>query len=104
MSGSCSRALPVGPRQRPAPFFLEVYEELTKSSRAPYSACVHYSSSAALTMVDGLKEKGYTKLPPLEEALAVHLCPPAARGWKTKAAYPTKPCRATSALVAERIP
>lgn len=49
-------------------------------------------------MVDGVKEKGYTKLPLLEEAVAAHLCPPAALGWKTKTAHLTKLCRATSAL------
>lgn len=50
-----------GPRQRPAPFLPEVHQELTKVWCAPYSACVHSSSSAALSTVDGTKEKGYTK-------------------------------------------
>lgn len=51
-------------------------------------------------MVDGVKEKVYTKLPPLGEAVAAHLCPPTARDWRTKATHPNKLCRATSALVA----
>lgn len=85
------------PRQRPAPFFPEVHDELTKSWRAPYSARLR-TSSAALSSVDGSQEKGYEQLPPLDEAVAAHLCPPAAVGWKNKRALPSKPCRTTSAM------
>ncbi|KAL1264167.1 hypothetical protein QQF64_004522 [Cirrhinus molitorella] len=42
--------------------------------------------------VDGAEEKGYDKLPPLDELMAVHLCPSTAVGWK---AHPPKPCRTT---------
>ncbi|KAL0165753.1 hypothetical protein M9458_037597, partial [Cirrhinus mrigala] len=68
------------------------------SWRAPYSACLRASSSSALTSVDGAEDKGYEKLPPLNESVAAHLCPPTAIGWKTKASHPSKPCRTTSAL------
>ncbi len=34
----------------------------------------------------------------LEESVAAHLCPPTAIGWKARASYRSKPCRATSAL------
>ena len=81
------------PRHKPAPFFPEVHEELTKAWRAPYSARVGSSVSATLSSVDGAAEKGYESLPPLEEAVAAHLCPNTAR-----ATHPNKPCRATSAL------
>lgn len=84
-------------RQRPAPFLPAVHEELTKTCRAPYSALVS-SSSAALITVDGAEEKGYSKLPPLEEAVAAHLCLPSTLGLKAHAALPSKPCRTTSAL------
>lgn len=86
------------PRQRTAPFFPEVHDELTKSWRAPYSARLRTSSSSALTSIDGADERGYERLPPLDESVAVHLCPPAAIGWKAKANHPSKPCRTTSAL------
>ncbi|KAI2644409.1 Platelet glycoprotein V [Labeo rohita] len=46
----------------------------------------------------GDKDKGYEKLPPLEETVAAHLCPPTAIGWKAKASHPSKPSRTTSAL------
>ncbi|ROJ42279.1 hypothetical protein DPX16_1720 [Anabarilius grahami] len=86
------------PRQRSAPFFPEVHKELAKSWRAPYSARLHTSHRSALTSVDGSEEKGYEHLPPLDEAVAAHLCPPAAVGWKAKRSLPSKPCRTTSAL------
>ncbi|ROL42719.1 hypothetical protein DPX16_14126 [Anabarilius grahami] len=86
------------PRQRAAPFFPEVHVELTKSWHAPYSARLRTSQQSAPTSVDGSSEKGYDSLPPLEEAVAAHLCPPAAVGCKTKRALPSKPCRTTSAL------
>ena len=84
-------------RQRSAPFFPEVHDELTKSWRAPYPARLR-TSSAALSSVDGSQEKGYEQLPPLDEAVAAHLCPPVAVGWKSNRALPSKPCRTTSAM------
>ncbi len=59
---------------------------------------LHNSSSSALTTVDVTEEKGYGKLPPLDESVAAHLCSPMAIGWKAKVTHPSKPCRATSAL------
>ncbi|KAL0173816.1 hypothetical protein M9458_029784, partial [Cirrhinus mrigala] len=92
---SC-RALSTTP---PLPEVLpEVHEELTKSWRTPYSARLRTSSSSALTSVDGAEDKGYERLPPLDESVAAHLCPPTANGWKAKASHPSKPCRTTSAL------
>ncbi|KAI2646209.1 ORF V: Enzymatic polyprotein [Labeo rohita] len=66
------------PHQRASPFFPEVQEELTRSWRAPYSACQRTSSSSAPTSVDGAEDKGYEKLPPLDELVVAHLCPPTA--------------------------
>ncbi|KAA0714748.1 hypothetical protein E1301_Tti006412 [Triplophysa tibetana] len=86
------------PRQQTSPFFPEVHDELTRSWHTPYSARLRPSSSSALTSVDGAKEKGYEKLPPLDESVAAHLCPPSAIGCTAKAAHPSKPCRSTSAL------
>ncbi|ROI16371.1 Cyclin-dependent kinase 10 [Anabarilius grahami] len=66
--------------------------------RSRYSARLHTTTRSALTTVDGSDAKGYEHLPPLDEAVAAHLCPPAAVGWKTKRALPSKPCRTTSTL------
>ncbi len=65
----------------------------------PYSSRIRSSASAALTSVDDAEEKGYEHLPPLDESVAAHLCPPTAIGWKARASHPSKLCRATFALV-----
>ncbi len=39
--------------------------------------------------LDGAEEKGYEKMPQLDESMAAHLCPPTAIGWKAKAAHPS---------------
>ncbi|XP_016112863.1 guanylate cyclase 2G-like [Sinocyclocheilus grahami] len=86
-------------RQRPAPFLPAVHEELTMSWHATYSARANPSTAAAaLTTTDGADVKGYSMLPPLEEAVAAHLCLPFALGLKAHAACPSKPCRTTSVL------
>ncbi len=85
------------PRQRASPFFPEVHDEIIRSWHAPYSFCLHDSSSSALTSVGGIEEKGYGSLPTLDESVAVHLCPPTAIGWKANAPHPCKSCRTTLA-------
>ncbi|KAL0178303.1 hypothetical protein M9458_027197, partial [Cirrhinus mrigala] len=81
--------------QRPAPFFPEVHEETSRSWRSPYSARAQAAGSRMLSSVDGADRWGYTKPPPVEEAVAAHLCP-SARGWKSAPSLPSKPCRTTS--------
>ncbi len=86
------------PCQWASPFFPEDHSELTKSWHAPYLACLSSNSCSALSSVDGTEEKGYEKMPPLNEAVTAHLCLPTAFGWKAKVAHPSNPCRRTSAL------
>ncbi|KAI2658175.1 Transposon Tf2-8 polyprotein [Labeo rohita] len=81
--------------QRPAPFFPEVHEEISRSWRSPYSARAQAAGSHMLSSVDGADRWGYTKPPPVEEVVAAHLCP-SARGWKSAPSLPSKPCRTTS--------
>lgn len=40
--------------------------------------CTQPACVRPLTSVDGVEEKGYEKLPPLDESVAAHLCPPTA--------------------------
>ncbi len=75
-----------------------MHDKLTKSWRAPYSSHICPSASVALTSVDGAEDKRYEHLPPLDESLTAHLCPPTTIGWKARASHPSKPCRATSTL------
>ncbi|KAL0197791.1 hypothetical protein M9458_006331, partial [Cirrhinus mrigala] len=81
--------------QRPAPFFPEVHEEISRSWRSPYSAQAQAAGLRMLSSVDGADRWGYTKPPPVEEVVAAHLCP-SARGWKSAPSLPSKPCRTTS--------
>lgn len=82
------------PHQRAAPFFPEVHDELTKLWCTPNSAHLCTSASSGFTMIDGADEK----LPPLDESVATHRCPPTAIGWKVKVAHPSMPCKRSSAL------
>ncbi|XDV24344.1 hypothetical protein PO909_028555 [Leuciscus waleckii] len=86
------------PASRPAPFLPELHEEVAKSWNAPYSARVRPAVSLAFSAVDDAKNKGYLSLPPVEEAIAAHLCPPSA-GRRAKPALPSKACRTTSSLL-----
>ncbi|CAM4621871.1 unnamed protein product [Leuciscus chuanchicus] len=76
------------PASRPAPFLPELHEEVAKSWSAPYSAGVRPAVSLAFSAVDDAKNKGYLSLPPVEEAIAAHLCPPSA-GRRAKSALPS---------------
>ena len=86
------------PASRPAPFLPELHDELAKSWNAPVSARLRSPASSTLSRVDGATEKGYDRIPPVEQAVAAHLCPPSAR-WRSKTALPSKACRTTSAFV-----
>ncbi len=87
------------PQQRPSPFFPEVHDELTRSWRSPHSARPPYFHFIRPHYDwNGAEEKGYERMPQLDESVAAHLCPPTAIGWKAKASHPSKPCRTTSAL------
>ncbi len=62
------------------PLLPKVHDELTKSGRAPYSSRIRPSGSTALTSIDCAEEKGYERLPSLDESVATHLCLPTAIG------------------------
>ncbi|KAL0159131.1 hypothetical protein M9458_047207, partial [Cirrhinus mrigala] len=72
--------------QRPTSFFPEVHEVILQSWRSPYLA---QAQAMELHML-----LGYTKPPPMEEAVASHLCP-SARGWKSARSIPSKQYRTT---------
>ncbi|KAL0148870.1 hypothetical protein M9458_055879 [Cirrhinus mrigala] len=52
-----------------------MHEELTKSWKAPLSARSQYANSPSLTTLDGGPARGYAEVPPVEKAIAMHLCP-----------------------------
>ncbi|CAM4659592.1 unnamed protein product [Leuciscus chuanchicus] len=87
------------PESKPAPFLPELHEEVAKAWNAPFSARTRSSVSPAFSSLDNAKDRGYLSLPPVEQAIATHLCPPSA-GRRTKPVLPSKACRMTSTLLA----
>ncbi|KAL0152766.1 hypothetical protein M9458_052489 [Cirrhinus mrigala] len=89
------------PRSSPVPFFPEVHEELTKSWKAPLSARSRHAISPSLTTLDGGPARGYTEVPQVERAIAMHLCPQNAASWRGRPRLPSRACKFSSALVAK---
>ncbi len=83
---------PANARPPSFPRFIRAHDIMAR----PHSSRICPSASVALTSVDCAEEKGYEHLPPLNESVAAHLCPPT--GWKARVSHPSKPCRTTSAL------
>ncbi len=81
------------------PFFPDVNEQLVKTWSAPQSACVHSNTQAIFSHVDGAEAHGYVRSPPVEETVAAHLCPAAAKTLGSDISLPSKPCRTTAHLV-----
>ncbi|KAL0169214.1 hypothetical protein M9458_033810, partial [Cirrhinus mrigala] len=88
------------PRSSPVPFFPEVHEELTRSWKAPLSARSRHVISPSLTTLDGGPARGYTEVPQVERAFAMHLCPQNAASWRGRPRLPSRACKFSSALVA----
>ncbi len=88
-------------RSAPVPFFPEVHEELTKSWMAPFTARSHSSVSSVLNTLDGGAVRGYTRIPQVERAILVHLCPQNAATWRNRPCLPSKACKLTAALTAK---
>ncbi|KAL0179586.1 hypothetical protein M9458_025028, partial [Cirrhinus mrigala] len=76
------------PRSSPVPFFPEVHEELTRSWKAPLSARSRHVISPSLTTLDGGPARGYTEVPQVERAIAMHLCPQNAASWRGRPRLP----------------
>ncbi|KAI2661120.1 ORF V: Enzymatic polyprotein [Labeo rohita] len=89
------------PRSSPVPFFPEVHEELTRSWKAPLSARSRYANSPSLTTLDGGPARGYTEVPQVERAIAMHLCPQNAASWRGQPKLPSRACKFSSTLVAK---
>ncbi len=80
----------------PVPFFPEVHEELTGMWKAPFTARNHASGPSSLTTLDGGAAKGYTRIPPVERAVAMQLCPNSTlRG---EPSLPSRACKHSSDL------
>ncbi len=60
-----------------------------------------YTSSSALTTLDGGPARGCTEVPQVERAIAVHLCPQNAATWRGRPRLPSRACKFSSSLVAK---
>ncbi len=69
-----------------------------KTWSAPQSARVHSTTQAIFSHVDGAEAHGYVRSPPIEETIAAHLCPAAAKTLGSDISLPSKPCRTTAHL------
>ncbi len=77
------------------PFFPDVHEQLVKTWSAPQSARVHSNTQTIFSHVEA---HGYVRSPPVEETVAAHLCPAAAKTLGSDISLPSKPCRTTAHL------
>ncbi len=80
----------------PVPFFPEVHEELTGTWKAPFTARNCASGPSSLTTLDGGAAKGYTRIPPVERAVAMQLCPNST--WRGEPSLPSRACKHSSDL------
>ncbi len=80
----------------PVPFFPEVHEELTGTWKAPFTARNRASGLSSLTTLDGGAAKGYTRIPPVERAVAMQLCPNST--WRGEPSLPSWACKHSSDL------
>ncbi len=80
----------------PVPFFPEVHEELTGTWKAPFTARNRASGPSTLTTLDGGAAKGYTRISPVERAVAMQLCPNST--WRGEPSLPSRACKHSSDL------
>ncbi len=80
----------------PVPFFPEVHEELTGTWKAPFTARNRASGPSSLTTLDGGAAKVYTRIPPVERAVAMQLCPNST--WRGEPSLPSRACEHSSDL------
>ncbi len=93
MSGSQSSQRPP-----PVPFFPEVYEKLTRSWKAPFTARNKSWSSCPLTTFDGGAAFRYIGIPSMERSVAMQLCPTAANTQRGDLYLPSRACLYSSGL------
>ncbi len=80
----------------PVPFFPEVHEELTGTWKAPFTARNRASGPSSLTTLDGGAAKDYTRVPQVERAVAMQLCPNST--WRGEPSLPSRACKHSSDL------
>ncbi len=86
------------PPRRGLPFFPDLHTEVSRSWDKPYSARLFSPNVSHYSNVVGLNERGYGKIPRVEDTLAGYLSPGGVSSLKAPV-LPTKPLWTSSALV-----
>ncbi|XP_073668191.1 uncharacterized protein [Paramisgurnus dabryanus] len=83
--------------RKSAPFLPDLHDEVTKAWATPQGVRACAGGSELFSKVDGAEARGYLHIPPVEEAVAAHLCP-SSSSLGGEASLPSKACRMTAHL------
>ncbi|KAL0204024.1 hypothetical protein M9458_002042, partial [Cirrhinus mrigala] len=85
------------PAQVSLPFFPDLHTEIEKVWRRPFSSRIHNFPHSNYANIEGMREHGYQRMPPVEETLASYLSVGKASSLKTPS-LPSIPLQVTSRL------
>lgn len=77
--------------RKSAPFLPDLQDEVTKAWATPQGVRARAGGSELFSKVDGAETYGYLHIPPVEEAVAAHLCP-SSSSLGGEASLPSKAC------------
>ncbi|KAI2661008.1 DNA damage-inducible protein 1 [Labeo rohita] len=78
---------------------LQEHHPLPKSWKAPFSARTQYTYTSSLTTLKDGPARGYTEVPQVERAVAMHLCPQNTATLRGRLRIPSTACKFSWALV-----
>ncbi len=85
------------PAQVNLPFLPELHSEVEKEWKKPFSSRIHRFQHTSYANIEGMRENGYEKMPPVEETLASYLSMGKTASLKVPS-LPSKPLQDTSRL------
>ncbi len=85
------------PAQVSLPFLPDLHTEVEREWKKPFSARIHKFQHTSYANVEGMRENGYERMPPVEETLASYLSVGETSSLKAPS-LPSKPLQETSRL------
>ena len=85
------------PAQVSLPFLPDLHTEIEKEWKRPFSSRIHRFQHTSYANIEGMRERGYEKMPPVEEKLASYLSVGETSSLKPPS-LPSKPLQDTSRL------
>ncbi|KAI2646766.1 Lamina-associated polypeptide 2, isoform alpha [Labeo rohita] len=85
------------PAQVSLPFLPDLHSEVVKAWNKPFSSGIHRFQHTSYANIEGMRENGYERMPPIEETLASYLSLGVASSLKAPS-LPSKPLQRTSCL------